>query len=226
MAESNALNDASIGDLRALAKSYGIKADRKWARVDFVKAILSKQEDGAVPTLASDDVDQEEIDRLISNYSLPQNRTNTAAALGPPKPGYARVILHKDPTPNHANSPVHVGLNGRLMNVPRGVAVDLPIEYLGVLRDAVHHVRKQIQEPDGQNPDGKYNEEEILSYPYQIVAITPGGKFVNKEDQRSASATRRKAFHNVLGRWPTDGELHEWEKTNAAAAAMRSFKEN
>lgn len=211
-------SDIHIGKLKQLAKSYGVKAQRDWSKDKYVEAIKLKQEEGVVPDLSTDNVTEEqaEADRLIANYSLPVSRSTSASAGGQPKPGYARIILHKDPTPNHANSPVQVGLNGRYINIPRGVAVDVPIPYLGVLRDAVQVVTKQIKEPDRDNLSGTVVEEEILSYPYQIVSITPGGKFQNHEDQRSQGARRRKAFHTALGRWPTDGELLEWEKQNAA----------
>lgn len=212
------LNDATIGDLRALAKSYDIKADRTWKREDFIKAIVEAQDEGVLPTLATDE-QNDEAERLIANYSLPVNRTNAAAATGAPKPGYARIILHKDPTPGHANSSVQVGLNGRMFNIPRGIAVDVPIPYLGVLRDAVHLVRKQVREPDAHNLEGVVEEVEHLSYPFQIVSLTPGGKFVNNEDQRSSSALRREAFHTRWQRWPTDGELIEWEKTLVSKGA-------
>lgn len=204
--------DAAIGDLRSLAKSYGIKAQRDWTRKDFVHAIAERQQQGDIPHLSSDEED--EADRLIAKYSLPSSREKTALS-AEPKPGFARIILHRDSTPGHANSPVQVGLNGRVFNVPRGISVDLPIPYLGVLRDAVHKVRRQVKEPDAQDLQGIVTEEEILSYPFQIVSVTPGGKFVNNMDQRAASARRRKAFHDEVKRWPTDGELLEWEKARA-----------
>lgn len=216
MAESDVLKDASIGDLRALAKSYGIKAERSWVRNDFIVAIKQAQESGV---LVVEDDEDDEAQRIIANYSLPVNVQHGAANKGAPKPGYARIILHKDPTPDHANSPVPVGLNGRTFMVPRGIPVDLPIPFLGVLRDAVQIVTRQTKEPDRDHLEGTVTREEVLSFPYQIVAVTPGGKFVNPEDQRSASAQRRKAFHNEMQRWPTDGELLEWEKANAARAA-------
>lgn len=223
MAESDVLSDVSIGDLRTLAKNYGIKADRSWTRKEFILAIKEAQQSGqattVVPSQAEDD---EEAQRIISSYSLPTNVKNAEAYKDAPPPGYARIVLHKDPTPDHANSSVPVGLNGRTFMVPRGVPVDLPIPFLGVLRDAVQVVRRQVKEPDRDRLEGVISEEEILAYPYQIISVTPGGKFVNKEDQRAASAHRRKAFHNAMHRWPTDGELLEWEKAVAARAARDS----
>lgn len=219
MDQDDLLKDATIGDLRALAKSYGIKAQRDWTKPDFIKAIAVRQSEGATPDLHTDDG---EADRLIASYSLAQDKSEASAAKGMPKPGFARIIVHKDPTPGHSNSAVQVGLNGRFFNIPRGSAVDIPIPYLGVLRDAVHKQRRQIKEPNADNLEGIVTEEEILSYPFQIVSLTPGGKFVNVEDQRSVSAARRSAFHKQLGRWPTDGELGEWEK----AQAMRASRSN
>lgn len=219
MAES-VLDSATIGELRALAKSYGIKAERTWKGEDFIREIKLRQESGAPQINTVDEDDSEaEAQRIIASYSLPVNQTSAAASKGAPAPGYARIILHKDPTPDHANGAVPVGLNGRTFMVPRGVPVDLPIPFLGVLRDAVQVVTKQVKEPDRDHLEGTVLHEEILSYPFQIVSVTPGGKFVNKEDQRAARAARSKAFHNELHRWPTDGELAEWEKAKAAQAA-------
>lgn len=217
--QEDQLIDATIGELRALAKSYGIKAQRDWDKPRFIKEIAAKQEAGVTPDLSSSGVDEDEADRLIAHYSLPTENKTAKANSGLPKPGFARIILHRDPTPGHANSAVQIGLNGKFYNVPRGIPVDLPIPFLGVLRDAVHKVRRQVKEPNGENLDGVVTEEEQLSYPFQIVSITPGGKFSNSEDQRAATAHRRKAFHDVMKRWPTDGELAEWEKANAARAA-------
>lgn len=215
MAES-VLDNASIGELRALAKSYGVKSERTWKGEDFIAAIKEKQEAGVTPQLVEDNDDtQAEADRLIASYSAGGGQ-ELAAAKGQPKPGYARILLHKDPTPGHSNGHVPVGLNGRTLLVPRGIAVDVPIPYLGVLRDAVQLTRREVKEPDRDNLQGVVVEEEILSYPFQIISLTPGGKFSNIHDQRSQSARRRKAFHSELGRWPTDGELIEWEKANAA----------
>lgn len=214
MAEST-LEDARIGELRALAKSYGIKAERTWKGEDFITAIKAKQEQGATPSLEADN-DDGEADRLIASYSLATDRSEAAAAKGAPKPGHARIVLHKDPTPGHSNSHVPVGLNGRTLLVPRGTPVDVPIPFLGVLRDAVQLTRRQVSEPDGTHLQGVVAEEELLSFPFQIISLTPGGSFTNTHDQRSQGAKRRKAFHSDLGRWPTDGELVEWEKANAA----------
>lgn len=215
MAESNVLDGATIGDLRALAKSYGIKAERSWDRARFVKEIIEAQDGGIEFDLGvSGEAADSEAERLIAQYSTHTTKENESK--GAPKPGFARIIIHRDPTPDHANSPIPVGLNGRMFMVPRGIPVDLPIPYLGVLKDASMLIERQTKEPSASHPEGKTEISEILSYPFQIIALTPGGKFVNNLDQRSISAQRRKAFHTELGRWPTDGELAEWEKEKAA----------
>lgn len=221
MAES-VLEDATIGELRALAKSYGIKAERTWKGPDFIAAIKERQEAGATPRIVEEVEDDGEADRLLQMYSSSNTTSTASAAKGPPAPGYARILIHKDPTPGHANGHIPVGLNGRVFLVPRGIPSDIPIPYLGVLKDAMQLTRRQIKEPDSQNLSGVVTEEEIQSYPFQIISITPGGKFTNVHDQRSQSAIRRKAFHTALGRWPTDGELAEWEKANAARAALKA----
>ena len=215
MAETDVLDGATIGDLRSLAKSYGIKAERSWDRARFVEEIVKAQAAGVAPDFTSVDDEDNEAERLIAEYST-RTASNGTVPTGAPKPGFARVIVHRDPTPEHSNSPIPVGLNGRMFMVPRGVPVDLPIPYLGVLKDASQHVVRQSKEPTPSNPEGVVVEEDILSYPFQIISLTPGGKFVNNLDQRSTNAQRRKAFHSELGRWPTEGELREWEKEKLA----------
>lgn len=172
MAETDVLDGATIGDLRSLAKSYGIKAERSWDRARFVEEIVKAQAAGVAPDFTSVDDEDNEAERLIAEYST-RTASNGAVPTGAPKPGFARVIVHRDPTPEHSNSPIPVGLNGRMFMVPRGVPVDLPIPYLGVLKDASQHVVRQSKEPTPSNPEGVVVEEDILSYPFQIISLTP-----------------------------------------------------
>lgn len=186
----DAVDSLDIGQLRRAAKLLNITAEKSWTKDDFVTAITEAQ----------------------------AQESNVAAVFDQskgPKPGYARVLIHRDPTPNHANGPVHLGLNGRIIAVPRGGEFDIPLAYVGVLRDAVTTTTRQTQNGNKENPSGLFQDEAQTSYPFQVIAATPG-PFVNGNDQRAAKYIKRKAFHDANGAWPTDGELKEFEKIRMA----------
>lgn len=170
-----------ISALRSAAKTLGISAARDWDKGDFVRAIKNKQSADAVT-------------RVVFDSS------------SAPAPGYARILIHRDPTPNHANSPVHVGLNGQLYLVPRGVEVDVPKEFVGVMNDAKTLQVRQQESESRANPGGVYKDELQTSYPFQVLAVTPG-KWRNKQDNRGAAYAVKKEFMEMHGSWPTEGEL-------------------
>ena len=179
-------SELSIATLRQVSKYLGIASQRSWSKEDYIKAIKQKQANHNVASLVLDGSDA-------------------------PAPGYARIIVHRDPTPGHRNTPIHVGLNGRMFQVPRGIEVDLPKEYIGVLKDAVDEV---LQDSDADPRKGSTSErwQKQASYPFQIVGISPGDAFANKMDSRSASYKVRKAFFDKFGQWPTDAELKDYKK--------------
>lgn len=170
----------TIAQLRNVAKTLGILSQRDWGKGDYIAAIQAKQEQLNTEVVVDD----------------------TSA----PKPGYARVLVHRDPTPGHKNTPIHIGVNGLIFQVPRGIEVDIPIMVVNALKDAITLVTR----PKGEDSRGReiYGEEPQLSYPFQVVAITPG-PFVNRNDARAATYERKYAFFQKIGRWPTEGELQE-----------------
>lgn len=209
-----------IGVIRATAKSLGIASQRDWKRTDFVKAIRIAQG----KAVDSDDYpeQEEEFDDTVdlrADYSLPASVVKSIGAQKPLKPGYARIVIHKDPTPGHANSAVPVGLNGDFRLVPRGVQVDVPLEFIGVLQDAVQTTIHQKSDPTPSNPAGEVIEQDILSYPFQVISVRPGKGFRSAIDQRSQKARRKQEFAEKWGKYPTDGELFEWEKELRRAAS-------
>lgn len=186
-----AVASLDIGQLRKAAGVLGIKAERTWRKEDFIEAIQAAQSrDNGMVNAVFD--------------------TNSG-----PKPGFARVVIHRDPTPNHRNGPIHLGVNGRLIAVPRGGEFDIPIPYVEVLKNAITTVTEQTEHASKDNPSGSYREEARTSYPFQVVAITPG-PFQNQHDQRAAKYVKRLAFWEANGAWPTDGELKEFEKVRMA----------
>ena len=215
------LDTCHFGLLKKLAKDYGISAQRDWKREDYVKQIKIAQGDSipnavqapaeaAAPVAATRDEKAEEA-ALLANYSLP-SQSHKNDANGELKPGYARIVLHKDPTPGHSNSPVPIGLNGKFYVVPRGVESDLPLEYVDVLIAAKQSVMRQKSEPSAANPAGEVVWEDIYSYPFQVISVKPGKAFSSAIDQRGSVARRKKAFVDKIGKWPTTGELMEFEK--------------
>lgn len=189
------LKNVDIADLRKLAKFFNIDSQRDWKQADYVAAIVEARD---------------QAQGLVPDADLPSFSGDSQT--DKPKPGHARVVIHRDPTPGHANSPVPLSVNGRIFMAPRGVEFNIPLPYVEVLRNAVQLVTRQKKEPSAEYPSGEVVEEPILSYPFQVISITPGGKFQSSLDQRSNVANRKAAFVKQHGRWPTKGELAEFEK--------------
>ena len=173
------VDSLEIGELRKAAKALNIQAERTWSKDDYIRAIQKRQKEGSG----------------VMNF-LPNGKEA-------PPPGYARIIVHRNPTPGHKNTPIHVGLNGTILQVPRGIEVDMPKEFINALKDAIS---KEMRETE----NGKFEEVDQLSYPFQVVAITPG-QWTNRNDNRAAAYKIRKEFFNTHGVWPTSGELREFK---------------
>lgn len=191
------LLDLDIAELRRFAKLMGVNAQRDWKKEDFVKAIKAKH-------AAAE----------LSIHTSALSETNLGK--DPLPPGHARILVHRDPSPGHSNSPIPVGLNGRTFFVPRGVEVVIPLEYVDVLADAKSTILRQKKEPSRDEPYGQVVEEDILSYPFQVLAVRPherGSKFKSNMDQRSMMYERRVKFVQEFGKWPTIGELLEFENS-------------
>jgi hypothetical protein len=185
--EDNDSGEVSIATLRQVAKYLGVPAQRSWSKEDYIQAIKLKQANNNVASLVLD------------------------GSGNAPKPGFARIIVHRDPTPGHRNTPIHVGLNGKMYQVPRGIEVEIEKEYINVLKDAVDEV---LAEQDGTPGRGNATEvwQKQASYPFQVIAITPGDAYANKHDSRSQTYKVRKAFFDKFGQWPTDAELKDFKK--------------
>lgn len=175
-----------IGQLRRAAKLLSIVSEKTWTKENFVEAIQAKQE--------SDEMVNAVFDMNVG-----------------PAPGHARVIIHRDPTHNHRNGSVHLGVNGRIIAVPRGGEFDIPIPFVEALKNATSLITESSSTESRENPGGVYKEQERMSYPFQVLQVTPG-PFYNNNDGRSAKYAKRKAFYDMYGSWPLDGELKEYEK--------------
>lgn len=63
------------------------------------------------------------------------------------------------------DEPVPVGVNGRVMLVPRGEEVEIPKSYFEVLKNAVKHIYEPLKD-GGMNPIPR----KVAMYPYQVIA--------------------------------------------------------
>lgn len=185
-AQADAVESLDIANLRRFAKLMKISAGRDWTKEDYITAIKAKQESNSMATFVFD--------------------SSTA-----PAPGKARIIIHRDPRPDNKNSPVHLGVNGYIISVPRGVEVDVPIPFINALKNAKTVEVVQQGESSRENPGGIYKDEARDSYPFQVLAVTPGD-FINPHDSRAAKYKAKKKYFEKFGAWPTDGELKEVQK--------------
>ena len=179
--EEDALGELKISDLRKFAKIMGITSQSGWKTEDYLLAIKQRQEASGV------------------NLALGENA---------PKPGYSRILVHRDPTPGHKNTPIHVGVNGQLLQVPRGVEVEVPTIFVEALNNAMTTKKELVKDASRDNPAGVFEDVKSVSYPFTVIATTPG-KYVNPHDGRAANYARREEFWKRFGRWPTAAELIE-----------------
>lgn len=185
--QMDSMGKLDIAQLRALAKMFSIPSERNWTKEDYIRAIK----------------------RHADNSNMAQFVIDGGQA---PAPGYARVLLHRDPTPGHKNPPVHLTLNGHILQVPRGIEVDIPKDFVGVLNDAITVVTEQVSsDNETGGVTSKFVDEKRTSYPFQVIAITPG-TWKNYNDPRGPDAAARQACCDALGHWPTQGEFNEWSK--------------
>ena len=61
-------------------------------------------------------------------------------------------------------SPVPVGVNGKIMLIPRGEEVEIPRTYFNVLKDAISRVTYQ------EGETGTIKSRDVASYPFQILS--------------------------------------------------------
>jgi hypothetical protein len=115
-----------------------------------------------------------------------------------PAPGKWRIQIHK--TMEHGSKagsrPVPVMVNGYRCTIPRGVVVDVPEKVVRVLENSTHYVPV---ETDG----GASTFEAVLSYPFQVLASTPGDDpSPGYEQGRMRKYKQRLAYRDEFGYWP------------------------
>jgi hypothetical protein len=187
----DALESLNMAQLRTTAKLMKITSQKDWTAEDFIKAIQAKQ--------------QASVMEMVFDPTLQ------------PKPGFARILLHRDPTPGSKNSPVQTGFNGQIYSIPRGIEVDIPKEFVEVLKNArtVTYASEGATSSDGAPAQSR--EQVNQSYPFQVLMVTPG-EWKNPNDNRAIQYAVREEFVKMFGHWPTAGELKEAQKAKLIKA--------
>jgi hypothetical protein len=170
------LDTMDIASLRKYAKTYNVTLDRHDTAEDIKYRIRDKQK---------------------RHNLVKEADTNSG-----PEPGRWRIILHKNAEGGKSGTrPVHVMVNGYRVNIPRNVAVDVPEKVVRVLENSVHYV---VVDSDFNNgPAQQSTYEAQMSYPFQVLAMTPGPDPVpGHEKTKLGYYLRRRAFWEEFGYWP------------------------
>lgn len=83
---------------------------------------------------------------------------------GGPKPGKVRINIGIQEEAG-GSAPVPVGVNGKIMLIPRGKDVDIPEAYLEALSHAITYKYEPMEDGLGMNPIPR----EVQLYPFQII---------------------------------------------------------
>lgn len=189
------MDDQNLTELEQELNAYDMAKLRKFAshnRVAFTR-----------------DMTKEEIIEAIKAKHKDRDVVLLAEAGAGPKPGWARILLHKDPTPGAGNRPVYIQVNGYKVTVPRGVEVDVPIKVVNVLNDA-KELRKEEDPSEPYNSPKRWRNMLVHSYPFQTLAVTPGpDPRPGLEKSKAAKYGPRVAYRDKFGRWPQRAELLE-----------------
>lgn len=180
------LQKLPIGELRKTAVSLGVTLRRDMSATEIVAAILQKQDSPA-----------ERVQIVMDESSRPAK-------------GWARIEIHKDPSPQASNGDVFVSVNGYSVLIKRGVKVDVPIKILrGSLMTATNSVMRENMA--ATSPEDRYYFEEVHSYPFTVHDINegPDPRDTNEKVSEKRNAPR-KAFWEKHGYWPKPAELREW----------------
>lgn len=180
-------DDMTIQQARKYASIYRISLPKDASKEDIIKMIKAKRQARDMALIVDD------------------NSTG-------PKPGWARITIHRDPMPGATNNPVYIGANGYNVTVPRGVECDVPIKVVGVLNDSVEE--RLVQNPNaGPNGADAWEYKKVMCYPFQVIAMNPGpDPRPGFERGKEAAMRPRMKFRELFGRWPSHAELLEAKK--------------
>lgn len=130
-----------------------------------------------------------------------------------PKPGWTRIIIHKNTDPKASNRQVFVGINGRRYYIPRGVEVDVPHKIVALLDTVKDKVLKE-NEMEPTNSRNRFYWEEGHTYPFNVIAVNPGpDPQPGDELSRGAKIAPKQEYRRKFGHWPTDQELRDAQRS-------------
>lgn len=147
----------------------------------------------------------EKLDRKLAGKSMPE----IAAPTSEVKPGYAKIRINEDPSPDSKNFPVYVNANGYVCTIPRGIEVIVPIRVVRVLNDAVSNQRRQNTVTDSNGREVfKETTVRVPSYPFQVIEMVPGPEVLTTlEKAKQRTIGPRLRYAKMFGRWPKPHEL-------------------
>jgi hypothetical protein len=162
------IDEATEEELRTFALDtlgIGIKAT---AKLETVRARVRQAWDK--PEIRVDD--SEPLSKEVPSKASPQPVTDAQQA---PAEGMVRLILGVTEDAGGADD-VQVGVNGKIMLVPRGKEVEIPEPYFESLAHAVTHKYDAL-------PDGGMNPipRKVPLYPFQVLVSTPFTERLQRE---------------------------------------------
>lgn len=176
--EKDRFDDMSIAQLRSYAKLIGATIGRDYTTEDIKRVIRAKQKKGNFIAAAD------------TSSDIP--------------PGRYRIVIHKDTEfgVKAGSRPVTVTVNSVPFTMPRGVPCDVPEKVVRVLENSVHYTMSEDAANEGPGK-GMTLAEVKLSYPFQVLGMTPGpDPMPGSEKSKARYYLMRKAFCDEFGYWP------------------------
>lgn len=141
----------------------------------------------------------EDIRAALRRKTSKNNFVKAADTSSGPAPGMYRIIVHKtsDLGAKVGSRHVYVNANGHKVQIPRNIAVDVPEKVVRILENSIHYVTVE-----GDNGGHSYHEPQ-LTYPFQILASTPGpDPRPGYEKMKARTYRAREKFRDRFGYWP------------------------
>lgn len=150
------------------------------------------------------EMEKDDIFQLIRTMA---NKADFAlAATGDmPKPGWARITLHK--VPGRSHRPEYFGVNGYRCTVPKGHEVDVPIKVYQAIKNCK---RKEFLEDPSEpiNGNRRWKWETMDVHSVTLHALTPGpDPRPGHERTKTAKLKPYLAFFNRYGWYPKPSEV-------------------
>lgn len=175
------LEELTIAQLRQYAKLYRITLEKDATKPEIVEAIKLR-------------LKNKQILKVVDESKAPA-------------PGRWRIVVQKDSSIGikAGSRPVPVFVNGYRCDIPRGVPVDVPEKVVRLLETCRHP--QVIEDPDRSG----YSKIELLpSYPFQVLAFTPGpDPQPGFEKVKEAGYRPRARFYQMFDYWPSKSALRE-----------------